>query len=286
MPPTIAMPFSGERRSPGAAAVQSDSWTPAFAGERRIKSSLEISPMIKSFARTLPLALLAAAVSPAMAAVEITASAANPVVELSVTETVLGAPDTATFSTGVTSKAPTAQAALRQNSADMDKVIKQIVALGIKREDIQTSGINLAMDYEYGSDGRAPRFIGYQVSNTVSVKVRQIDKLGAILDSVVSQGANNLSGPSFSLDDDSAAQREARDKAMKRAEAQAIDYAKRTGFTGVQLLAVSEAVYNASPMGMMDMKRAAPQGIMAAPPVEGGQVGTSVTVNVTYQMTR
>lgn len=242
--------------------------------------------MIKSFARTLPLALLAAAVSPAMAAVEITASAANPVVELSVTETVLGAPDTATFSTGVTSKAPTAQAALRQNSADMDKVIKQIVALGIKREDIQTSGINLAMDYEYGSDGRAPRFIGYQVSNTVSVKVRQIDKLGAILDSVVSQGANNLSGPSFSLDDDSAAQREARDKAMKRAEAQAVDYAKRTGFTGVQLLAVSEAVYNASPMGMMDMKRAAPQGIMAAPPVEGGQVGTSVTVNVTYQMTR
>lgn len=242
--------------------------------------------MIKTFARTLPLAMLIAAATPAFASVDVTPSAANPVVELSVTETVLGAPDTATFSTGVTSKAPTAQAALRQNSADMDKVIKQIVALGIKREDIQTSGINLAMDYEYGSDGRAPRFIGYQVSNTVSVKVRQIDKLGAILDSVVSQGANNLSGPSFSLDDDSAAQREARDKAMKRAEAQAVDYARRTGFTGVQLLAVSEAVYNASPMGMMDMKRAAPQGIVAAPPVEGGQVGTSVTVNVTYQMTR
>jgi hypothetical protein len=243
--------------------------------------------MTTPFVRALPIAALAAVASPAMAAVDITPSAGAPVVELSVTETVLGAPDTATFSTGVTSKAPTASAALRQNSADMDKVIKQIVALGIKREDIQTSGINLNMDYEYGSDGRQPRFIGYQVTNTVTVKVRQVDRLGAILDAIVSQGANNLSGPFFSIDDDSAAQAEARDKAMKRAQAQAMDYARRIGFTGVQVLAVSEATYNASPFGGTEMKMAAPRGIVAAaPPVEGGQVGTSVTVNVTYQMTR
>ncbi|MBA4780488.1 MAG: SIMPL domain-containing protein [Pseudomonadota bacterium] len=243
--------------------------------------------MTTPLVRALPLAILAAAATPAVAAVEITPSAGAPIVELSVTETVLGAPDTATFSTGVTSKAPTASAALRQNSADMDKVIKQIVALGIKREDIQTSGINLNMDYDYGSDGRAPRFIGYQVTNTVTVKVRQVDRLGAILDSVVSQGANNISGPYFSIDDDSAAQAEARDKAMKRAQMQALDYAKRVGFTGVQVLAVSEATYNASPFGG-DMKMA-PRAMIAAeaaPPVEGGQVGTSVTVNVTYQMTR
>lgn len=242
--------------------------------------------MSMSFARAIPLAILAAATSPAMAGVEITANAANPVVELSVTETVLGAPDTATFSTGVTSKAPTAQGALRQNSADMDKVIQQIVVLGIAREDIQTSGITLNMDYEYGTDGRQPRFIGYQVSNTVTVKVRQIDRLGAILDSVVSQGANNLSGPSFSLDDDSAAQREARDKAMQRAQAQAMDYARRAGYAGVQLLAVSEAVFNASPLGGRDMKMMAAPAPVVSPPVEGGQVGTSVTINVTYQMTR
>ncbi|PXW79244.1 hypothetical protein C7451_101308 [Blastomonas natatoria] len=243
--------------------------------------------MTTPLVRALPLAILAAAATPATAAVEITPSAGAPVVELSVTETVLGAPDTATFSTGVTSKAPTASAALRQNSADMDKVIKQIVALGIKREDIQTSGINLNMDYDYGTDGRQPRFIGYQVTNTVTVKVRQVDRLGAILDSVVSQGANNISGPFFSIDDDSAAQAEARDKAMKRAQMQAMDYARRIGFTGVQVLAVSEATYNASPFAG-DMKMA-PRGVVmaeAAPPVEGGQVGTSVTVNVTYQMTR
>lgn len=242
--------------------------------------------MIKTVARALPLAFLAAAVSPALAAVDVTPSAANPVVELSVTETVLGAPDTATFSTGVTSKAATAQEALRTNSADMEKVIAQIVALGIKRQDIQTSGINLSADYEYFNDGRQPRFIGYQVTNQVTVKVRQMARLGAILDAVVSKGANNISGPSFSLDDDSAAQREARDKAMERAQGQAMDYAKRTGFSGVQLLAVSEAISNASPMGMRDMKRSSMEMVAAAPPIEGGQVGTSVTVNVTYQMTR
>jgi hypothetical protein len=247
--------------------------------------------MIKTFTRALPLAILAAAVAgPAFAAVDVTPSAANPVVELSVTETVLGAPDTATFSTGVTSKAPTAQEALRANSADMEKVIAQIVALGIKREDIQTSGINLNAEYDYSNDpngtSRQPRFIGYQVSNTVTVKVRQMARLGAILDAVVSKGANNISGPNFSLDDDSAAQREARDKAMKRAQGQAMDYAKRTGFTGVQLLAVSEAIYNASPMGGMAEKRMVMADAASAPPIEGGQVGTSVTVNVTYQMTR
>ncbi|MBL0966334.1 MAG: SIMPL domain-containing protein, partial [Blastomonas sp.] len=111
--------------------------------------------------------------------------------------------------------------------------------------------------------------------------------LGAILDSVVSQGANNISGPFFSIDDDSAAQAEARDKAMKRAQMQAMDYARRVGFTGVQVLAVSEATYNASPLGGA-MKMMAPRGVVAeaAPPIEGGQVGTSVTVNVTYQMSR
>lgn len=243
--------------------------------------------MTKTFARALPLAFLATlAASPALAAIDVTPTAANPVVELSVTETVLGAPDTATFSTGVTTKAPTAQEALRANSAEMEKVIAQIVALGIKREDIQTSGINLNADYEYGNDGRQPRFIGYQVTNQVTVKVRQMARLGAILDAVVSKGANNISGPNFSIDDDSAAQREARDKAMQRAQAQAVDYARRIGFTGVQLLAVSEATSNVSPMGMMDMKRTSVQSVAAAPPVEGGQVGTSVTVNVTYQMTR
>lgn len=241
--------------------------------------------MTNTFARALPLAFLAAIATPAMAAVDITPSAANPVVELSVTETVLGSPDTATFSTGVTSKAPTAQAALRANSADMEKVIAQIVAQGIKRQDIQTSGINLSADYEYSNDGRPPRFIGYQVTNQVTVRVRQMARLGAILDAVVSNGANNISGPSFSLDDDSAAQRDARDKAMKRAQGQAMDYARRAGFSGVQLLAVSEGISNVSPM---DMKRAPMEMVAAAPPppIEGGQVGTSVTVNVTYQMTR
>ncbi len=242
--------------------------------------------MTTFLARALPLAILAAAATPALAAVDVTPSASAPVVELSVTETVLGAPDTATFSTGVTSKAATAQEALRTNSTDMEKVIAQIVALGIKRQDVQTSGINLNADYEYFNDGRQPRFIGYQVTNQVTVKVRQMARLGAILDAVVSKGANNISGPSFSLDDDTAAQREARDKAMERAQGQAMDYARRTGFTGVQLLAVSEAISNASPMGMRDMKRTSLQMEAAAPPIEGGQVGTSVTVNVTYQMTR
>lgn len=233
----------------------------------------------------LGLATAMAGISPAAHAANVQITAQNPVIELSVSEQVNSAPDTATFSTGVETKAPTATQALRDNSQQAQKVIAKLKELGIADKDIQTTGINLNADYQYDRENETNRFVGYRVSNQVQATVHDIDNLGKILDALVtSAGATNLNGPHFSIDDDSAVKKLARERALANAKQQAESYAKAAGYTGVRVLSIAEGISNISP-GPMPAPR-----MMAAKaesvPVAPGQVGTSVNLNITYEMTR
>lgn len=219
-------------------------------------------------------------------AAEIHIEAKNPVVELSVTEIVESAPDTATFSTGVETSAPTASAALRQNSTQVAKVIAQMKSLGIAEKDIQTSGINLSPEYEYIQTTQKNRFKGYRVSNQVSVKMRDIDKLGSILDQVVASGATNINGPYFSIDDDSNVKRAARAAALANGKAQAESYARAAGYSGVRLLSVTEGLVGRPMPYAMMRQTAMAEAADASVPVQPGQVGTSVVLNLQYEMVR
>lgn len=210
--------------------------------------------------------------------------AQNPVIELSVSEQVDSAPDTATFGTGVETKAKTATEALRQNSVQARAVINRLKALGIAEKDIQTTGINLRADYDYDQPTRQNRFVGYVVSNQVSAKVRDISKLGGILDAVVSSGATNLNGPSFSIDDDSKVKDVARQRALANGKARAMSYARAEGYSGVRVLSINEGISHRSDAPMMRMESV--QAVSAPPPVAPGQVGTVVSLNITYEMTR
>ena len=232
--------------------------------------------LIAASALTLPLSNLAAA------NVEIDAN--GPVVELSVYESVDVAPDTATIGAGVTTEAATATEALRQNSAEMAKVVAKLKAMGIADKDIQTTGINLNAVYDY--NGQRPVFRGYQASNRVSVTLRDVARAGPVLDALVAAGATDLSGPSFSIDDDSAPRAQARKAAFDKAQAQATEYARWAGYSGVRVLSVSEAVNPGRPMPMMERAMAVQSADAKSTPVEPGLVGTSVTVNVTFEMTR
>ncbi|MEO5565738.1 MAG: SIMPL domain-containing protein, partial [Luteimonas sp.] len=89
-------------------------------------------------------------------------------------------PDIAMISTGVVTQAADANSAMRANAAQMDKVMASIRAAGIAERDIQTSGINLNPQYRY-AENQPPTITGYQASNTVSLKVRDIGKLGKVL---------------------------------------------------------------------------------------------------------
>ena len=231
----------------------------------------------------LPLIAAAAAASAPAVAAEIQIPVNGPVVELSVTENVAADPDVADLSAGVTTRAQTAVAAMQANAEQMTRVIDRIESLGIDRDDIQTGGINLNPEYEYQPNGQAV-FRGYQVSNRVNIKLRDIDRTGAVLDALVAAGATDLGGIAWGVDDPSSAQAQARAAAVRRAEAQASEYARIAGYSGVRLLEISESIGygQPGPIVAVGMRKEA----AADTPVLPGQVQTGVTVTVKYEMTR
>lgn len=242
---------------------------------------------MKVFIASAFTALAAMAAAPALAAtVEIEAE--GPVIELSVYESVTTEPDLVTIGAGVTSEAPTAVQAMRQNSVEMRKVIDQIKSLGVDDKDIQTTGINLNAQYDYDRENRRQIFRGYSVSNRVSVKLREIDETGRVLDALVTAGATDLSGPSFSIEDDEAAKDEARKRAVARAKERAEAYANMLGYDGVEVLEINETLRGSNPMPQMAAR--AVLGAEAAAdmsaPVQPGQVSTGVNITIKYEMTK
>ena len=225
---------------------------------------------------------------PQVAAAEVTITATNPVVELSIFEQVEVEPDVATISAGVETNAPTAVEALRKNSAEMQRVIDLIKALGIAPRDIQTTRVTLNAQYDYNQTTRRPIFRGYTAANQVSVKLRDIKRTGEVLDALVSAGANNIYGPNFSIEDDTAAKADARKRALARGKAQAEEYAIAAGYSGVRLLQVAESIRSApSPMmGDAIMVTAVRAESAPPPPIEPGRVGTGVGLQLTYEMVR
>ena len=168
--------------------------------------------MMKSFL-ALPLATSLVLAAPGANAATVEIEANGPVVELNIFESIELEPDMATISAGVSTEAPSASDALRANSREMRRVIEEIKAQGVGEKDIQTTGINLNARYDYDRTNQRQIFRGYQVSNRVSVKLREIERVGEVLDALVEAGATDLNGPRFSVEDDSAALEEARSRA-------------------------------------------------------------------------
>lgn len=199
-------------------------------------------------------------------------------------------PDLAVFSAGVTTQAKTASAALSENAERMNAVITALKASGIAERDIQTS--NLSVNPVYGqprtdANGNMtgdPVIIGYQATNQVEVRQRKIAGYGKTIDTLVSAGANQVSGPSFQLDNPDAASDEARLEAMKKARARAELYAKAAGLTVKRILTISESGGYA-PQPMVMYARAESMMAKSAPsPVAAGEVQVGANVTVTFEL--
>ncbi len=231
--------------------------------------------------------LAAAAVASGAQAAEVQIQSQGPVVELSVSETVDAKPDIVDIGAGVTSQATTAVEAMRINAREMNAVIDRIKALGIKSKDIQTTGINLSAQYDYDQNTSRQVFRGYQASNRVNVTLRDVPRAGEVLDALVAAGATDINGPNFSLDDDTSARAQARKAAFDKAQAQAEEYARWSGFSGVRLLEVNESMVPSRPMPYVQSDSFKRVEMQAAPtPVEPGLVGTMVSLTVKFEMTR
>lgn len=156
-------------------------------------------------------------------------------------------PDVALIQAGVVSQAATASAAMAQNAGQMTRVLAALRKAGIAERDLQTANVSLSPQYRY-EQNQSPVLTGYQASNQVSVRFRDIAKSGAILDALVREGANNISGPNLTIDKPEAALDEARTAAVATARARAELYAKAAGLRVDRILSISESGAVAPPM--------------------------------------
>lgn len=235
------------------------------------------------------LALAALAAIPGVWGATSAAMAATPdtlpdgtILNVSATGKTTRVPDLATINAGVVTQAATAAGALSDNSQRMARVLAAIKNAGVESRDIATSTVRLNPQYHY-SDNQPPAISGYQATNTVTVKFHDIAKAGGILDALVAQGANQISGPNLSLAEPDAALDEARTDAVKTARARAELYAKAAGLSVSRILSINENGSNAGappPRPMVMYARAD----AAAPKteIEPGETDVTVTLSVRF----
>ncbi len=156
-------------------------------------------------------------------------------------------PDMATVSLGVISSTTTSTEAQNQSSEKVNKIIEFVTKQGISTEDIVTTNFNIYPRYDY-SNGQN-KIIGYEANQTVTVKIRGVDKdsaqIGKILEGVTNNGANQVQGVSFGFDDPDNLRQEARKKAITKAKEKAQELADEAGIKLGRVISLSESgVYN------------------------------------------
>lgn len=188
------------------------------------------------------------------------------------------APDIAFLTLGVEADGATASEALRKNSARMDAAIKTLRDAGVDKDDIQTSNLSVGARYDYSREGQAPRLIGYQATNTVTVKLRNLKKAGEVIDKAVASGSNRLDSISFGFADPKPLLNEARKAAVADARERASLYAEAAGVSLGDVLQISDSLTHAP--GPVPVAARADFAKAEAVPIEAGEqtIGASVTI--------
>ncbi|BCI70914.1 SIMPL domain-containing protein [Sphingomonas paucimobilis] len=219
--------------------------------------------------------------APAPTSVEPLIPAVGTVLDVSAEGRTTRVPDLATIRAGVVSQGPTAAAALSDNAARMQRVLAAVKRAGVADRDIQTATVQLQPQYRYG-ENVPPVITGYQATNTLSIRFRDIAKSGSVLDALVAQGANQIDGPNLSLDNPDAALDEARADAVKRARARAELYAKAAGMRVLRIVSISENGENAGGPERPMMLRAMAADAMPQTKIAPGERDVTVNVSVRF----
>jgi uncharacterized protein len=230
---------------------------------------------------------LGAAATPAMAQAPVPSTGAPVPTTFSLSahgETLLP-PDQATINLGVQTEAATAGEALRANATKMTAVIAALKRGGLTDRDIQTSNLSINPQYVY-VENQPPRLTGYQVSNQVTITVRNLANLGQAIDASVNAGANNANGITLGLANPSAAEDAARLDAVKALDAKAQLYARATGYRIVRLVHLSEGGGYTPPSPMPMMAMSVKREAFDSTPVAGGELRVRIDVNAVYEVAR
>jgi len=170
----------------------------------------------------------------------ITQTIAGTRLDVSATGDVTRVPDVAVITAGVVTRSSTATGAIQEAADRMERIHAALKRAGVDDRDIQTSNLSLNPEYRY-ENNQPPQLVGYGASNQLSVKFRDIRNSGKILDALVAQGANQISGPNLTIDKPEAALDEARTRAVAAGRARADLYARSLGMRVVRLVSVSES---------------------------------------------
>lgn len=236
--------------------------------------------------RYLPMLLAAAIALPHAAAAQDAQSGQQPRVFVTGEGETAIAPDMAIISLAVMREADTARAALDANNEAMNAVIAAMKEAGVEQRDIQTAGLQINPRYVYpknGEEEQQPRIVAYQVSNTLTVRVRDIAAVGEIIDRSVTLGVNQGGNITFTNDDPAAATTEARKRAVENAMARARTLAEAAGVELGRILELSEQSYAPPPVplgGRAYRMEAAADAV----PIEAGENTYRVQVNVTFEL--
>lgn len=235
--------------------------------------------------KTLALALAAALALPGLAG----AAEPSPRIVVSGEGQAAMAPDTALLSFQVLRQADTAAAALAANSAAMAEVIAAMKAQGVAPRDLQTStfSVNPRWVYPQNPDGsqsaEPPRIVGYDVVNGLTVRLRDLAKVGTVLDTAIGLGVNQGGQVTFVNDDPAAAFTEARKRAVADAVARARTLAEAAGVGVGRILEISEQNSAPQPIPLMEAKMMAADAGRPVP-IEAGENAYRVQVTISFEI--
>lgn len=239
--------------------------------------------MVRLLAAGAAALALAAVATPSLAAGEPTART----ITLSGDGVATGVPDVVVVTLGVVSEADSAAAALEANNRDMTATVQGLRDAGIEERDIRTANFSIEPRYTYPSDANgnqlSPQIVAYQVTNQVTVRLRDFDGAGSLLTEVVTLGANSVQGIAFLIDDPSALEDEARRDAFEEAHARAEVYAAAGGFKLGNIVSITEGgSYYPQPVMYSREAEAAPAPMDV--PLAAGEQEIAITATVTWEI--
>lgn len=188
-------------------------------------------------------------------------------------------PNIAELKIGLISEGKNLVEVQKENTKRFNLVINFLKEQGINEKDIRTENYSITPKYRYD---KVMEIVGYTVSQNLSVKVRDLNKVGVILGGAVKNGANNVSGPNFTVEDEKVYLDKARENAIKEAKEKAEKIAKAAGFRLGKIISITESLYTPPPVyfGVATEKAES----IPTPKIEPGSQEIKITVTITYEI--
>ncbi|MGV6805386.1 MAG: SIMPL domain-containing protein [Ruegeria sp.] len=204
-------------------------------------------------------------------------------IQVSGTGTALAQPDMATITLGVTNQDAQASVAMQSTSQAVARILERLSDLGLEARDVQTRDLSLSPVWSgrQNSDNEEPKITGFVASNRVFVRVRDLGELGAIMDGVIQDGANDFGGLSFAVQEPKPLKSKARAEAVANATAKAEQLAQAAGVTLGPVVSISDHGGGVRPMAQM---REMAMSDAASVPVAGGEISVSITVSMEFEI--